>query len=194
MKNLYVEDSFYKAPSKIVELGQKAQYLQREVLSEEYPGTESIHGFWNQSMKEKIEGILGTKIKVEPSKYSFGTFKRAGQEDRNNNHIHIDQSEWTAIIYLNRFVSKEAGTHLYQHIPSGNFMINRNSISQEDFQSMINDSRNPQLWRVKETIENKFNRIAIFPSGSIFHSAQNYFGSDEINSRLIQVFFFDLEK
>jgi hypothetical protein len=46
-------------------------------------------------------------------------------------------------------------------------------------------------WKIVNNAGNVFNRLILFPS-SQYHISMDYFGTDKYDSRLIQIFFFDV--
>ncbi|MBC7740995.1 MAG: hypothetical protein H7061_02280 [Bdellovibrionaceae bacterium] len=201
MKNIIVVDNFYQDPLKIRNYALNGvEYLPKNKLSPNFPGTESVKSFTSLALIEKIESSLGQKINVDPTKYSFGVFTKTYLADSRNNRVHVDTSEWTGIVYLNLPEQCQAGTSFYEHKLTG-----LNSIpyspsklselgynSQKEFvdQFLRPQSQDQTAWKQSVHVGMKFNRLILFKAGELFHSAGSYFGHDDQSCRLTQLFFF----
>lgn len=200
MKNIIVIDNFYKNPLEVRDYAlQKAKYLTGAQVGPEFPGTESVKGFYSPEIIKKIEDAIGKKIEVNPRDYSFGVFSKTFASDEKRRSVHVDASDWTALLYLSRPQDCQGGTVFYEHkglgwsqIPSLEELQSKGYLSREEFiqGDLKRDSKNFENWKVSSRIGMKFNRLLLFRSGDLFHAAEGYFGDCDLNCRLLQLFFF----
>ena len=203
MKNLIVMDNFYKNGQAVRDYAlNKASYIPQERLSAKFPGTESVQSFFSDAVVKKMEHAIGSKIKVEPKKYSFGVFAKTYAADEKRKVIHIDESDWTGLVYLSRPEDCKGGTVFYQHrksgmdiVPADDKLQKMGYADKEDFNSrfIMPQSQDESKWKVSARVGLKFNRMVLFRAGRMFHAAEGYFGSHDQNCRLIQLFFFKTE-
>lgn len=118
------------------------------------------------------------------------TFVRQSPEgQREPNYIHTDQEmgDWTAILYLNPQPMKGDGTTFWKHKLTGKILSEAVSVMEQAEECL--EWLDLERWEPWMTVEARFNRIVLFPSGC-FHSRAieaNYGQGDD--ARLIQVMF-----
>jgi hypothetical protein len=203
MKNLIVIDDFYTDPWAVREYAlNKALYLTPEQVNPEFAGTESVRGIYSAPIIDKIENALGQKIEVNPKSYAFGVFSKTYQQDKTKKSIHVDGSDWTAVLYLSRPEDCEGGTAFYENmnwqwseIPSDEVLSHAGFISRSEFVAgpLKAASSDFTQWKVSSRVGMKFNRMVLFRAGTMFHAAEGYFGSNDDNCRLLQLFFFKIK-
>jgi hypothetical protein len=199
MKNLIVIDNFYaNAPAVRDYALNKVNYLEPDA-SGERAGVESRQCFYSQGSIQKMESSLGVKILPDPKSFSFGAFVKTFEHDMTRQAVHIDGSDWTGIVFLSEAPASGYGTSFYRHRSTGLELLPRDSELQtlgftntEDFNERFlkPESQNLKNWAVTAKVDCKFNRLVLFRSGRMFHSAQAYFGKNDQDCRLTQVFFF----
>lgn len=204
MKNIVVIDNFYSNPWAVREYAlNKAQYISKENLPGEFPGTESKQSFFTPGVVEKMELAIGQKITPEPANYSFGVFAKTYAKDLRNKSIHVDSSDWTGLLYLSRPEDCRGGTNFYSHkdsgldqVPSDSELLDMGFSSKNEFieKFLKPIGQEPSQWNVSVKVGMKFNRMLLFKAGELFHSADSYFGDSDNNCRLIQLFFFKTYK
>lgn len=203
MKNLIVIDDFYRNPQAVRDYAlNKVDYFGRDDLANEFAGTESKQSFYTADVVAKIERAVGQTIKVEPEKYSFAVFWKTFASDARNLVVHVDQSDWTGLVYLSRPQDCQGGTSFYQHKESGLDTIPDEEQlqalgyeSKKDFvqRFVTPQGKSPDHWRQLARVGMKFNRMILFRAGDMFHGADGYFGDNDENCRLLQLFFFKTE-
>ncbi len=201
MKECIVIENFYEDPDKIRDFAlSKVKYLNPNSRPKDFVGTESIKGIYNESIVKRFEKAIGESIEVDPQKYAFGVFSKTYESDNSKKLIHVDGSEWTAIIYLSKKSDPYAGTHLWEHLPTGwtaipnsNDLNKLNYSSRQDFidRELVITNQNPERWKPHIRVGYEFNRLVLLRSGKLFHSAGLYFGTDDESCRLTQLFFFN---
>jgi hypothetical protein len=204
MKNIVVIDNFYRNPEAVRRYAlNKVSYISNENLPEKFPGTESQQSFYSADVISKMEQAIGERIVAEPAQYSFGVFAKTYAKDEKKKTIHVDGSDWTALLYLSRPEDCQGGTSFYEDKSLGwNQIPDIETLNQRGFES-VEDFKNTYLkamgqeysnWKVSTRVGMKFNRMVIFRAGALFHAAEGYFGETDENCRLIQLFFFKTMK
>lgn len=130
--------------------------------------------------------IKGTDIYLNPFiPMSNGCFQYC--DENSTMWIHSDQlNSFAAVVYLTPDPPEGTGTGFFKHKETGKYY-------QTDKEQLFTPEQasNFDEWEMLEYCENVFNRCVIF-NAKHFHSATKYFGTTPENSRLTQVFFFDL--
>lgn len=200
MKNLIIVDDFYKNPQLVRDFALQNDWIEKKQLNQDFPGTESRRCNFSTEVVRKISDLVGFKITPEPRKHAFGAFALTTEEDNNKRTIHIDGCDWTGVVYLTPGSNAKGGTSLYRHLATGlNSVPTNDKLNElgyerlEDFMEHVlkKDGHNFEKWEVDNFIEMQFNRFILFRGGQLFHSADYYFGSNLIDGRLVQLFFFN---
>lgn len=200
MKNLVVIEDFYKNPLAVRDYAlTRCRYLNSDKTQNEFPGTESEQGFFSADVVRKIEDAIGEKVDVNPKQFSFGVFSKTYFSDQPKKSIHVDSSDWTAIVYLSLPEHCQGGTVLYESkeygwssIPAEKTLKDHGFASRAHFINtyLKENSKNFDLWNVTCRVGMKFNRMVVFRSHEMFHAAEGYFGNNDYDCRLMQLFFF----
>jgi hypothetical protein len=200
MKNMIVIEDFYKNPQAVRDYAlNKVKYMTPEQLNPEFAGTESQRGVFSPEVIQKIEKALGQNIEVNPQQFAFGVFSKTYASDESKKCVHVDGSDWTAVLFLSRPEDCQGGTVFYEHkdlgwneVPSLETLQSKGYSSREEFieGDLKKDSRDFSKWKVSARVGMKFNRLVLFRSGTMFHAAEGYFGSEDQDCRLLQLFFF----
>jgi len=178
-----VVDDFYEHPNKVREFALKqtfekhAQYHkgERTNLTYKFPG-----------IKERFEQILGHKIKNWHNYGVNGCFQFCVSEEKLV--YHIDSQQYAGILYLTPDAPPNCGTSFFRSKNTKKSKVDYNEHGVV-FKTGFYDSTQFDL---VDEVGNKYNRLVLFDAQMI-HAASCYFGSDKENSRLFQMFFFDLE-
>jgi len=161
--------------------------------------------------KEAIETIMGRKV-VEGNQeggwgYSTnGCFQWCAADIPKV--YHCDSQMYAGAVYLTPDAPREAGTSFYRHRETGIDWMP----SEEDCKKYFNDTwagvhgamfgkydnlsanfLDGTLYEKTDEVSNIYNRLVLWDARKI-HAASAYFGDNIHNSRLFQVFFFDLEE
>lgn len=200
MKKLVVIDNFYESPGAVRDFAlTKAEYFAADQLSEGYAGTESKRSYYSCKVVEKIEKAIGQKIVVDETHFSFAVFCKSFQKDERNRSVHLDPSDWTGLVYLNKQEDCRGGTAFYRHIETGLELVPSDAkltelgySSRGDFMKRLvyPQSKDFTKWEQTGRIGMKYNRMLLFRASEMFHSATGYFGASNDDCRLTQLFFF----
>tara|TARA_B100000900_G_scaffold400939_1_gene405084 strand:+ start:619 stop:2478 length:1860 start_codon:yes stop_codon:yes gene_type:complete len=195
LPELIVIDNFYKDPDSI-----RKKALDLEFLSENYHGAVGFRcergRLLSDEAKDYFEKILGKKIKMgnnigEWSYSTNGCFQWCSKDTRIV--YHSDSQEYAGIVFLTPEAPVNCGTSIFRH---KKYKIKDNSIwSKSDWSdgNIMNDPHlDKNLWEEVDRIGNIYNRLVLFKSHNV-HGVSEYFGETINDSRLFQLFFFDIE-
>ncbi len=180
--NLIVVDDFYTNPDEI----RKFALSQSFNVEGNFPGRRTKDFLWEDvgnTIKELVKPYTGSFIGF--SEMYSGSFQIATAKDRT--WIHADSfNKWAGVCYLTPNAPYTAGTGLFRHKAT-----NASSSSELPKGTEI-ESLDYTAWDLVDTIGNKYNRLILY-RGDLFHASLNYFGNNNENGRLFQLFFFDTE-
>jgi len=122
---------------------------------------------------------------------------------------HADSQQYAGAIFLTPDAPSEAGTSFWKHKESGLDWLPQSNEECLKYIGMPWDEVNNRMfgkyedkdanytdgtqWEKTDEVSNKYNRLVIWDARKI-HSASAYFGDSIYNSRLFQLFFFNLER
>lgn len=189
---LIVVDKFYKDPDNI-----RCKALDFEYLGEDYHGAVGNRceksRLATDEAKEYFEKLLGKKIKMgndigEWSYSTNGCFQWCSKDTPIV--YHCDSQEYAGIVFLTPDAPVNCGTSIFRH---KKYKIKDNSIFREEWTDKTNNQfTDPEPWEEVDRIGNIYNRLVLFKSHNV-HGVSEYFGETIENSRLFQLFFFDVE-
>jgi len=200
MKNYFVIDDFYKDPESVRKLAQNCPYVPKAKGHQNFPGVESVNSYYSAELIEKFETLLESKIVVSPRTNAFGKFRLSVEGDPSKTKVHIDNTNWAALVYLTSEDFCQGGTKIYKHRETGQLTFpNDDNLAslgltavEYDHNVILGDSLKASKWEVIEEIEMKFNRCVLLRGDKLFHSSSQIFGADFENGRLTQNFFFNV--
>jgi hypothetical protein len=194
--NLIVIDDFYENPDEIREYALKLDYKN--------PENHGAVGYRSQSGRKILDGTKEIFEKLLYKSIPNGT--NVGDWDYLTNGCfhwcnasvpivyHSDSQQYAGIIYLTPDAPPNTGTSFFRH---KKYKIRNSEIfSKSDWYESDLKYKEPHLdktqWEIVDSIGNIYNRLVIFNAQQI-HGVTEYFGEDINNSRLFQLFFFNLE-
>ena len=195
--SVFVVDDFYERPLAVRKLALSVDYglrLQRA----NYPGRESERSFPASGIENKFSAILARNVAPFGTGHIYGRFRFALENEQGVTDVHVDESDWTAVIYLTPSPELNGGLVFYEHratgltgVPDSPELKTLGYKSPAHFESCVvfPDTKNPDAWRAITLIEFKFNRCVIFRGNRLFHGISSTFGTTLSNARLTQNFF-----
>ena len=106
---------------------------------------------------------------------------------------HSDSQQYAGIVYLTPNAPPNTGTSFFRHKKYK--LRNSEIFSKSDWYESDLNYKESHLdktqWEVVDSIGNVYNRLVIFDAQYI-HAVSEYFGEDINNSRLFQLFFFNI--
>jgi hypothetical protein len=199
MKDIIVIDDFYENPLAVRNLALKAKYYPPQTLSPNYAGMESCRCYYSGALIEKFEEIVGNKIEVDLGKNVFGRFRSSAESCPRSTLVHIDDAEWSAVVYLSLDKDCQGGTAFYKHKetalwgpPDAECLKKLGLCSVGEFEEKVvrKDSLDESKWERDVFVAMKFNRLLLFRGSQRFHGYPLFNGSLE-KARLTQLFFFN---
>ena len=172
-----VVDNFYQNPDDV-----RRYALQQEFVTNiaSHKGRRTTKDFNNNDIKNRFEQLLGKPITKWDYKWN-GCFQYCTAEDPLV--IHCDVQKYAALVYLTPNAPCSTGTSFYRHK-----VIKCQHYHNGVFQNGHYDFTPFEL---VDTVGNIYNRLVIFDA-QLIHAASQYFGDKPDNSRLFQIFFFDI--
>ena len=193
--NIIVIDDFYKDPDQIRDYALSLTYQQPE--NHGAVGYRCEYGRKiEDGTKQLFEKLLHRTI---PNGNNHGewNYSTNGCFQWCNAEVpivyHCDSQKYAAIIYLTPDAPPNCGTSFFRH---KKYKIRNSEIfSKSDWYQSDLNYKEPHLdktqWEAVDNIGNVYNRLVIFDAQYI-HAVTEYFGEDINNSRLFQLFFFNI--
>jgi hypothetical protein len=180
-----VLDNFYNDPLAVREYALSQNF---EENIQYHKGKRCLNTMFRfPGLKEKFEKILNNKIKNWEHYGTNGCFQYCVAEDKSV--YHCDQQEYAGIIYLSPDAPPDSGTRLYRSKYTKKMLV-----PEQDFNVVFkNGFYDSTEFEEVDVVGNVFNRLILF-NAKMIHAAPVYFGNTKENSRLFQLFFFDIEK
>lgn len=182
----WIVDNFYRDPDSVREFALAQEYQVNVDGEQGYIGRRTKKQFLFPGLKEEFERIMGRKITRWEEHGMNGRFQTAQAGDPLV--FHCDLQSWAGMLYLTPNAPYQTGTTTYA-IKGTNI---RHRDQPEVHQAFHPESRNFDRTPFEQidVFGNVYNRLVIFNAGYL-HSASEYFGFNQQNSRLWQMFFFD---
>lgn len=185
-----VIDDFYVDPNQVRDFALSQQFNEH---IEYHKGKRTDAVFRFPGLKQRFELAIGKKI-TNWEKYGInGCFQYCTAEDALV--YHIDQQSWAGVLFLTPDAPTQCGTTIYR--PVDRDLLVKNS------GLMITSDNHPKVFsggfydktrfEPVDVVGNMYNRVLLF-NAKMIHAASQYFGNDVTNSRLFQMFFFDVEE
>lgn len=202
--SLLVVDDFYDDPYKIRETALRFPYQDLEDQNN-YPGVNSLSQIEIEGLNEYVSRLVHEPLKGTPrSGHCRFRIAMAGDDDRARFTIHVDgQSYWSGIVYLTLPEHCRGGTEFYRHreLQSDHAPLYDEDVKKFGATScalftknLINrDSNDSSKWEHLMTVPMRFNRCILFRPW-FWHTSGHSFGDSLENARLVQLFFFTLDK
>lgn len=180
LPSILVFDDFYSNPMEVRDFALKSISFYNEFSPGGYPGKRTIN-YYTEELDNKFKQIFSpyfSEVYTAPDSMS-GSFQITNSNDKSWIHkdgelLKKNKSDkcYAAVLFLTPNPVAKSGTTFYEKI---------------DIKDSITETKEIE-YKETDYVENKFNRIVIFDS-DIFHSSKNYFGVNDVDSRLTQVFF-----
>ena len=193
--NVIVIDNFYKNVDEIREYALEQTYKSPENHGAVGYRCESGKKIMDGT-KEMFEKLMGGTI-PNGSQHGEWGYSTNGCFQWCNARVpivyHCDSQKYAGIIYLTPNAPPNCGTSFFRH---KNYKIRNSSIfSKSDWYKSDLNHKEPHLdktqWEIVDSVGNVYNRLVIFDAQYI-HAVTEYFGEDINNSRLFQLFFFNI--
>ena len=200
----FIIDDFYDDPLAVRNAALHTDYA-RTVGGANYPGDNSAAAFEVEGLNEVVSNIVHEPVIGTPnSGHCRFRIATAGAESRARARMHVDgQSYWSGIVYLTLPEHCRGGTEFYRHKELGSDRapiydeevapFGKQSCAQFTQEIIKRDSNDASKWEHLMTIPMRFNRCVLFRPW-FWHTSGESFGDRGENARLIQLFFFTLDR
>ena len=205
-RSIIIVDDFHENPKEVRDYAISATYTKKE--DNTFPGENTTTGFQEDLLKSKIESILQRPIKPSnPFGYFRYSWETSDAENSKLQKVHVDNGwEFGGVCYLSTPEqlkdNPDSGTLFARHKGLKIDATPRTKEEAELFgyshydelrESIIyGDGLDLNKWETYARIPPKFNRLVLFRSW-MYHSHFINFGiKDPAQSRLVQLFFFNL--
>jgi len=187
--NIIVIDNFFTNPVETYKYAKEQEFT----TSYKFPGKRTT-SFANNSIKSHIENhIISTAGKItdfnlEQNDTNFnGSYEYTNSYDKSFIRSGLDNmtNNWCGILYLYKSYDCMSGIQLY----SSKFHT-QNSLDMKTIAEKY--SHDMTKWSKQDYICNKYNRLVLFRANQ-YYGCDNYFGTNEQDGRLVQLFFFTTE-
>ena len=187
--SLIVVDNFYNNP-----MDTRNYILSQDFeVRGNYPGQRTL-SFATPELKETIQKYVMpfagkiTDFPMDKNSYN-GAFQYTTSRDRS--WVHVDGfNNWAGVLFLTPDAPLSGGTAFYQFC-DGTMSEDDQKYTQSK-EETDKFSQDMTKWTQVDKVGNVFNRLILFNSKN-YHMSMDYFGDNNYNGRLFQVFFFSTE-
>lgn len=167
-----------------------------------FPGRNSLQRLNMPGLADYVSQLTGEPLKpIEPLQ-SHGKCRLTLASDPKASGIHVDEAQWSGILYLSRPEDCRGGTRFFRHkqTNSDTAPINDAQAQAMGFASvkdacgtiMERDTLKMSAWERTMEIPMRYNRLVLLRPW-YWHTATPGFGKSVEDGRLIQVMFFTLD-
>lgn len=193
---IIVVDDFYDTPDDIREYALGLEYQPPEnhgAVGYRCEARRKIQPGTKQLFEKMLHCTISSGTEVGQWDYSTnGCFQWGGSDTPIV--YHADSQAYAAIIYLTPDAPPRTGTSFMRHRTT---KIRDCTIFSHDWYDSEPKNKEPHLdkkpWETVDSIGNVYNRLVIFKATNI-HSVTDYFGEQIHDSRLFQLFFFNINQ
>ena len=183
IQSFVVVDNFYENPDSVRNFALSQTFNEHK---DYHKGKRTDNCYRFNGIKEEFERILGVKIKNWDKYGTNGCFQLCIAGDQIV--YHNDTQEYAGVLFLTPDAPPNTGTSFYRSKHTKT-MKPTSDTSDIIFKNGFLDSTE---FEMVDTVGNIYNRIVLFDSKMI-HAATQYFGTNDKNGRLFQLFFFDID-
>ena len=199
-----IVDDFYDNPHAVREAALHTDYA-RLADGQNYPGDNSADTFEVEGLNEFVSGLVHEPLTGTPdTSHCRFRIATAGAESRARLRMHVDgNSYWAGIVYLTLPEHCQGGTEFYRHKELGtdHAPLYDSEVAQFGSKSCVQftqtllsrDSNDRSAWEHIMTVPMRFNRCVLFRPW-FWHTSGPSFGDCGENARIVQLFFFTLDK
>jgi hypothetical protein len=194
--HVIVMDDFLANPWGLREHALKCNYA----VEGHYPGVNSIEKINIPDLDQVISKLVYEPVRAPWTRdFSHGSFRVALAKDDQPGRIHIDQSHWSAILYLTKPEDCQGGTEFYRHLPTGtdHLPLTQEALEAAGYstydelkqQVLDKDALDRSKWELTMTVPMRFNRLVLLQP-QYWHTSGKSFGDSIENGRLVYLMFF----
>jgi len=178
-----VVDNFYENPDEVRKFALTCNFADHP---DYHKGRRTDACYRFEGLKERFEQLIGKKVTNWEKYGTNGCFQYCIGGDQLV--YHHDGQQYAGVLYLTPDAPPQAGTSLYRSRHTKKMKV----LTSEHGLVFRNGFLDETEFDLVDVVGNVYNRIILFDA-RIIHAASKYFGTTKENSRLFQLFFFDLE-
>ena len=178
-----VVDNFYENPDEVRTFALSRTFQNHP---DYHKGRRTDECYRFTGLKERFEQLVGRKITNWETYGTNGCFQHCVAGDQLV--YHHDSQRYAGVLYLTPDAPPQTGTSLYRSKHTKKMKVSPAEHSTVFKNGFLDETE----FELVDVIGNLYNRLILFDS-HIIHAASKYFGTTKENSRLFQLFFFDLE-
>ena len=166
-----------------------------------FPGRNSMQRLDINSLDDSIANIVGAQLSPL-TKLSHGKFRITLAEDEGRAKVHLDNSQWSGILYLSRPEDCSGGTDFFRHKETNTDCTLLTKTELRDLgwhdadtaNKKINeiiqrDSNDDEKWEHIMQVPMKYNRLLLLRPW-LWHTAGPGFGNTLENGRMVFLMFY----
>lgn len=199
-QSIIIIDNFLTDPEYFRETARKMDFPYQEEMSN-FPGRNSLQRLDAPDIDETIAEIVNEPL-VPLRNLSHAKFRLTLKDDVGRAKVHLDNSQWSGILYLSKDDDVQSGTDFFKHKATN---LDTALLSQEDIQrlgwgtpenanSEINniikrETNDDDKWEHIMRVPMKYNRLLLLRPW-LWHTAGPGFGTNLDNGRLVYLLFY----
>jgi hypothetical protein len=194
--HVIVIDDFLPNPHEMREQALKLNYA----VEGRYPGLNSVEKINIPGLDDIISKLVYEPVRAPwTNDFSHGSIRLALAKDDRPARIHIDQSHWSALLYLSRPEDCRGGTEFFRHRPTGtdHLPLSKEALAEAGYSSyeelraqvLEKDALDRSKWEHAMTVPMRFNRLVLLQP-QYWHTSGESFGDSIENGRLVYLMFF----
>jgi len=199
-RSILILDNFLPDPDAFRDIAARMEfkYLNKKT---NFPGRNSTQRLNIPDIDVSIENILQESL-TPMTGLSHGKFRLTLATDEGLAKVHLDNSQWSGILYLTPDEYSSGGTEFFRHKPTGldsallslaNMKAqkwNSSQIANDAINNIVkSDSNNPEKWEHLMTVPMKYNRLLLMRPW-LWHTAGPAFGKNFETGRLVFLLFY----
>lgn len=201
--SIIIIDDFLDDPFALREIAMGLDYPPPEQLKKAtyFPGRNSAQRIDLRGTDEFISQTTGVRLKGFGLKEgtSHARFRVCTANEKGKGGVHIDNSEWSGILYLNPNEQTQGGTDFLRHKRTGldRAPTTPEELKEQGFSSydevwpkiLTPDGKNSSAWELEMRVPARFNRLVLLRP-NLFHNPTPGFGTTLQDARLVYLMFF----
>lgn len=215
LSTLITVDEFYDDPDEVRKFALTSNYP-KPSHEKTYPGRNSEETYYPEWMDQKISEYAGEDLELTPNQMN-GNFRVSLQGDTYKQDIHVDAigqngNIWAGVLYLSepkdcvdKYGNTISGTKLWRHkelgwerlpvSPEEGAQFGFTSYDQLRSEVIEKDGVDRSKWVETADVKMAYNRLIMFRPW-MWHSAgvPDGLGSNLLNGRLVQIFFWRMKQ
>ena len=199
-RSIIIIDNFLNDPDYFRHVAQKMDF---PILSEQsnFPGRNSLQRLNAPDVDASISNIVGEPL-TPLTHLSHAKFRLTLGHDKGKARVHLDNSQWSGILYLSNSEGALSGTDFFRHketnldsvllsqVEMDNLGWKNADIANQEINNILaKDTNDDSKWEHIMRVPMKYNRLLLMRPW-LWHTAGPGFGSDFDDGRLVYLLFY----